>query len=107
MLGRKCRRIATLHISLRIDQELGEVPFDLLSAKQALRLLLQVSVKRERLIAVDLNLGKHREGHIIGERAKLLDLVLAARFLLAELIAWKTKDHQALVLVPPVQRLQA
>src|SRR5690606_39094068 len=82
VLGRK----APYHRAVTIDQELGEVPFDGLGAQHARRGGLQVLVQRMGVGAVDLHLGEHGEGHIVGAGAERADLCLVARLLRAELV---------------------
>ena len=50
--------------------------------------------QRACVIAVDLNLLQHRERHAIVELAKLLDLVIAAGILAAELVAREAEDDE-------------
>ena len=56
--------------------------------------------------AVDLDLGEHREGHVVGELAEVGDLRLVARLLMAELVAGEAEHGEAAVAEPPVQRLE-
>ena len=58
-------------------------------------------------LAVDLELLVEREGHSVGQRTKLFDLLRRARLLPAELVARKAEDHEALVGVLLVQLLEA
>ncbi len=67
----------------------------------------QVLVQRVCVVAVDLELGVHREGDVVVDAAELLDLGVVARLLVAELVAREADDLQALVLVGAVQRLEA
>src|SRR5690606_1945751 len=100
------RRIALYHLAILVHQELGEVPLDRLAAKNARRFLLEVLVERMRVITIDVDLAEHREADAVVQLAELADFRLAARLLLAELVAREAKDFQlALVLV--IQRLQA
>src|ERR1700685_3357522 len=117
--------VALDDISLSIDEELREVPLDLVGAlrfRTDLRdrlievpvlgpevsrcLLAQERVERVGISAVDVDFGEHREGDVVGCLAKGLDLGVAARFLLLELVAGKSEDLQAAVLAVPVERLQ-
>ena len=49
------------------------------------------------MIAVDFDLGEHRERHIVAGAAKRLDLLRIARLLMTELVAGKAQHHQPLV----------
>src|SRR6185312_4470078 len=54
-------RVALHHLSMAVDQELGEVPLDRLAAEDALALVLQPLVQRVRMLAVHLDLREQRE----------------------------------------------
>jgi PII-like signaling protein len=124
--GRHRRLVALDHGAVGPDQELGEVPLDLVGAvgvrpdlgdgfveaavgraEVAGRLGPQVLVKRVRVGAVDVDLAQHREGDVVGGLAEVLDLGVGARLLLPELIAGEADDLQAPVPVVAVERLQA
>jgi len=124
--GRHRRLVALDHGAVGPDQELGEVPLDLVGAvgvrpdlgdglveaavgraEVAGRLGPQVLVKRMRVGAVDVDLAQHREGDVVGGLAEVLDLGVGARLLLPELIAGEADDLQAPVPVVAVERLQA
>jgi PII-like signaling protein len=124
--GRHRRLVALDHGAVGPDQELGEVPLDLVGAvgvrpdlgdglveaavgraEVTGRLGPQVLVKRVRVGAVDVDLGQHREGDVVGGLAEVLDLGVGARLLLPELIAGEADDLQAPVPVVAVERLQA
>src|ERR1700733_1355584 len=126
-IGGQHRRLVALDdLAVPADQELSEIPLDLvgplrvrldlrdrvveppvLRAEVARRLGAQVLVQRVCARPVDLDLGEHREGHVVGGLAEVLDLLVAAWFLLLELVAGKSEYLQAPVLVIAVQRLQA
>jgi PII-like signaling protein len=124
--GRHRRLVALDHGAVGPDQELGEVPLDLVGAvgvrpdlgdglveaavgraEVAGRLGPQVLVKRMCVGAVDVDLAQHREGDVVGGLAEVLDLGVGARLLLPELIAGEADDLQAPVPVVAVERLQA
>ena len=94
---------AALHF---VEYRLGEVPFDVLG-DQAWGLVLQVFEQGVGSRAVDLNLAHHGERHAVVKLAKLLDFVIAARVLLAKLVAGKADYGNPLVLVLFVQLFQA
>ena len=117
-IGRRHGRLVALDdLAVAADQELGEVPLDLvgavcvrpdlrdgvveaavLRAEVAGRLGAQLLVQRVGVRAVDLDLGEHREGHVVGGLAEVLDLLVAAWLLLLELVAGKPEDLQAAIL---------
>src|SRR3954454_23723676 len=80
-------------LSSSIHQEFGEIPFDG-RTEQAEFLVLQVFEQRMRLVAVDVDLGKHRKRDRIVARAELLDLRRVARLLAAELVAGKDEYRE-------------
>ena len=57
--------------------------------------------------AVDVHFLKHREAHAVVNVTGLLDFIRTAGFLLAKLVARKTKHHQPLSRVLFVERFQA
>lgn len=67
---------------------------------------LQEVIYRVSVVTVNLNLVHNWESDTVVQLAEVTDLLLRARFLATELVAWETKDDQALVLVLLVQALQ-
>src|ERR1700744_4912049 len=57
--------------------------------------------------AVDLDLGEQRERHVVLVGAKLADLGLVARLLMAELVAREAEHGEAARAKAPVQRFEA
>ena len=57
--------------------------------------LLQRLEQRVRVRAVDLDLGEHREGHVVVGGAELLDFGLVAGLLMAELVAGEAEHGEA------------
>src|SRR5471030_2664026 len=53
------------HLAGLVDQELGEIPFDVPGAKDARLLALQIAVQRVSIRPVDLDLFEHRKTHAI------------------------------------------
>src|SRR4051794_25949609 len=101
------------HAAGRVDQEFGEIPFDG-GAQQAGFFALEILVERVRLIAINVDLGKHRKADVVIALAKLFDLPRVAGLLAAELIAGKTKHRKAprlerllQILEPPVLRRES
>src|SRR5690606_7396475 len=56
------------------------------------------TVERMDVLALYRDLRKHREGHAIGGRAELRDLLVRTRFLFLEIVGWKAEDIETLVL---------
>src|SRR6202044_541606 len=67
------RRVAAHDVTVPVDQKLGEIPLDPLSAEEAGRCLLQRLEQRVGVQAVDLGLGEHREAHVVIVGAEFLD----------------------------------
>ena len=59
------------------------------------------------VVAVDVDLGEHREGHAVVDLAELADLLLGAGLLAAELVAREAEHDEALVVQVLVERLEA
>ena len=90
-----------------IDQKLREVPFDTLSPEQSWSLTSQFLEERMRLGAIDVDLGVHRKPNAVVELAEFADLVRAARFLFAELIAREAENREPLWEIGLVELLQS
>ena len=86
------------------DEKLGEVPADLAGERRVRT--RQRLVERMMIFAVHLQLGEHRESHIIFGRAEGLDIRFRPRLLMQKLVAREAQHHQALALVFLIQRLQ-
>src|SRR4029078_1541996 len=86
-------------MALAIDQELGEIPFDAFSSENAGLFIPQKTIERMGVGAVDIDFRKHREFDGVAGFAKALDLRIGARFLMSELIAWKTEHLKSLVFI--------
>ena len=70
-------------------------------------LVLEPHVERMGVVAVDVDLGEHRERDAVVLLAERADLLLGAGLLVAELVAREAEHHQPLVGVVVVQLLQA
>jgi hypothetical protein len=101
------RRIALHHLAIAPDQELGEVPLDPLGAQHARRFGFQVLPQWVRLVAVDVDLGEHREAHAVVLFAEGADLFLRARLLAAELVAGEAQHFEAAVVQFAVQGFES
>lgn len=87
---------AVHHPAFTVNQELGEVPLDGLAAKEPGLLLLEPAIEGVGTDAVDLAFGHQGEADRVVERAEAGDLLGIARLLMAELIAGKAQDLEAL-----------
>src|SRR3954452_4155680 len=88
-----------------IDQEFGEIPLDRRS-QQARLLALQELVQQMRVRAVDVDLRKQWEGHIVLAGAERADLGRGAGLLGAELVTGKSEHGKAPGREVAVQRLE-
>lgn len=81
-------------LAVTADQELLKVPLDPLKTKQTRLLLLQPLIQRVRIVAVDVDLGHDGERRLLLQRAKVLNLLVAAGLLAAELVAGEADDGE-------------
>jgi hypothetical protein len=84
------------------DQELGEVPSDVLVARCVRIAVLEELVEIAGAVSVHLDLREHRKIDVELGPNEVQNLVVAARLLGAELVAWKAQDVEALGLVVSV-----
>ncbi len=89
-----------------INQELGEIPGDVLIALFVGLFRFQKFVEITRAVAVDLDLREHRELHIVGRCGELQNLRVGSRLLRAELIAGKGENVEAARLVALMKGMQ-
>src|SRR5688572_110398 len=82
--GLRRRRKALQHFAIAPNQKLGEIPLDRRAEQTAALLRFQIRVERMLVRPIDVDLRKHRERHIVFQRAEILDLLGVARFLLLE-----------------------
>ena len=82
------------HLAVPADEELLKVPLDTLETHDAGLLLLQPLEDGLGLVAVDVDLAEHGEADAIVDEAELLDLVVGAGVLAAELVAGETQDGE-------------
>ena len=76
------------------------------AAEQAALLRAEPDEERVRVVAVDVDLGEHREGDPVVALAEGRDLGLVARLLVAELVAGEAEHGEALGGVGVVQLLE-
>ena len=88
------------------DQELGEIPGDVLVAIFIGVSCFQESVKVARPVAVHLDLGEHGEGHPKLGLGEFLDFFIGSRFLATELVAGKREDAETRLVIFFVQGTQ-
>jgi len=74
------------------DEELLKVPLDALQAHDAGLALLHPLPHGLDLVAVDVRLAEHGERDAVVDHAEVLDLVVAARVLAAELVAGEAEE---------------
>jgi len=100
-LGRRRRTTTREHRAIAADQELREVPGDVLVALLVRMAVLQELVEIAGSVSVYLDLREHREVDVVLGADEVQDLFVAARLLGAELVARKAEDAEApgLVLV--------
>ena len=94
------------HLALSVDQELVKVPLDLTGEFGVGRLAREELEKRIDPLALDDDLREEREADLVLGRAKLLDLLVGPRFLLAEFVGGEGQDREPLILVLLVNRLE-
>jgi hypothetical protein len=85
---------AALHLTILADEELLKVPLDALHAQETGLLLLHPLPHGLGLVAVDLGLAEHLVGDLVAEHAEVLDLLVGARVLAAELVAGEGEDFE-------------
>ena len=66
-------------------------------------LLLEPSIERQLILAIDLNLAKTGELRVETQGAELLNFLVGARSLCAELVAGEVENFKPLVLITRVR----
>lgn len=97
-------------LSVGGDEELLKVPLDALQAQQTGLRLLQPGEDGGRVLTVHVQLAQHGERDAVVQLAELLDLVVGAGVLAAELVAGEAEDGEVvrvLLLDGLVQALEA
>ena len=92
------------HFSVGVDEELLEVPLDVRRVTVAGVLSLEPVVEFGRVVAVDVDLGEHREVDVVVVVDESSDLFSAARFLARELVAREAQNADSVASV--VERTQ-
>lgn len=88
---------AALDLAVLADEELLKVPLDALQAHEPGLLLLHPLPHGLRAVAVDLGLAEHLVGDLVAEDAEVLDFLVGARVLAAELVAGEGEDFKVFV----------
>ena len=88
---------AALDLAVLADEELLKVPLDALQAHEAGLLLLHPLPNGLRAVAVDLGLAEDLVGDLVADDAEVLDLLVGARVLAAELVAGEGEDLEVFV----------
>jgi len=103
-LGARGGWVAREHLAVRPDEELAEVPLDVIAEQLAL-LGLEVLKEWVRVWPVDIDLLEEREGHAIlaDERE---DVLCRTGLLAPKLVAWEGEDHELLGTEAVIYRLQ-
>src|SRR5690606_25232898 len=104
--GRDVRSVAADNVAVAVDEELGEVPLDIVAILTGF-FGLKVGVKRVGAGAVDVDLRHDGEGDAVVDPAELLDLLVGAGVLLLELVAGEADDGEATVPVLLVEGFEA
>ena len=94
------------NVPLAIDQELGEIPFDI-AGQAGIRLLGQILIEGSESSPFTETLANMGKVTLYLSRAEALNLRIRAGFLAAEIVGRKTQDHKALVLVFFIKRFQS
>ena len=90
-------RPATLDLAVLADEELLKVPLDALQAHETRLLLLHPLPHGLRAVAVDVSLAEHLVGDLVAEDAEVLDFLVGAGVLAAELVAGEGEDFEVFV----------
>ena len=80
------------------NNELVKIPLDGFLAFM-IRNLAQLCIEWMTIVAIDLDLGHHREGHTELRFAECCNLFMRAWLLGSELIAWESNNNQSLGLL--------
>ncbi len=107
MLWFSLRSVALYHLTLTIDQKLGEVPFNPFGSHDAFRLLLEPGVEGVGIRAVDIDLGKNRKGRTEARGAEFNNFFVGSWFLLAKLITGKGQHLKTFVMIVRLKLFQS
>ena len=98
-LGRHRRLETGQDLAIRAHEEFREIPRDVLGTVRRRVPRLEEGIEIASPGTIDFDLRKHGEVDAVGRFRELQDLFVRAGFLLAELIAGKAQDREALILV--------
>ena len=88
------------HIALTVYEKLGEVPRNLAGL-----LLFEPDIKRRGVGTLDVDFCELGECNIVGTSAEIVDVLVAARSLAAELVAGKIQNDETTVTVSLIDAL--
>jgi hypothetical protein len=87
---------SALDLSVTTDEELLKVPLDTLEAEKTGLLVLEPGPEGVGAVAIDVGLLHDREAHAVVELAELLDVIVGAGLLAAELVAREAEDDKVI-----------
>ena len=87
-------RPPSLNLAILANQKLFEIPLDALQTHEAGLLFLHPLPHGLRVVAVDFGLAENFVGDFVAEHAEVLDLLVGARVLAAELVAGEGEDFE-------------
>lgn len=93
-LGLGGARPAALDLSVLADKELLKVPLDALQTHEAGLFLLHPLPDGLGLVAVDVGLAEDLVGDLVADDTEVLDFLVGAGFLAAELVAGESEDFE-------------
>ena len=103
--GSSCGCIAVNNFAIFVHQELGEIPFDVVT-KESTFAWLQKLVQWSSTIAIHINLIKDGILSLKASANKLFYLFITPRLLCSKLIAWECQNLQTLIFVFLIQLMQ-
>jgi hypothetical protein len=93
-LGLRSARPPALHLAVLANEEFLKVPLDALQTHEARLLLLHPLPDGLGVAAVDFGLAEDFVGDFVAEDAEVLDFLVGARVLAAELVAREGEDFK-------------
>ena len=83
------------YVAPTVNQKFFKIPRDFSSTLRLRIARGQVFIKTNRVRAVDINLGEHVKLNTVLRCTEFFNLALRSRFLLSELVTWKTENRQS------------
>jgi hypothetical protein len=87
---------SALDLSITANEELLKVPLDALETEETSLLVLEPGPEGVGVVTVDLGLLHDGEAHAVVDLAELLDVIVGAGLLAAELVAGEAEDDKVL-----------